>query len=153
MQEIGVLLQPSYNNWPTFLRKMERGQCQLYRLGWIADYPDAENFLQLFYGENVSPGPNHSNYSNAEFDSLYKKVRVMQDGEERTDLYRKMAAIIVEDCPWIFTDHPMSYGLHHHWLMNYKPHDFPYGMMKYRSVDAVERARWKHEYGGKHWQD
>ena len=52
MDEIGVVLKPSYNNWPTFLDKMDRRQAQMFRLGWVADYPDAENFLQLFYSPN-----------------------------------------------------------------------------------------------------
>jgi ABC-type transport system substrate-binding protein len=135
MEKIGIVIEPVYNNWPAFLDRLERRQVQLYRLGWVADYPDAENFLQLFYGPNSSPGPNHSNYVNREFDELYEKVRVMSDCEERTALYRRMADIVVEDCPWIFEQHPLSYSLHHSWLKNYKPHDFPYGMNKYYKIE------------------
>jgi oligopeptide transport system substrate-binding protein len=147
MEKIGVQIAPIYNNWPTFLARLERRQAQMFRLGWVADYPDAENFLQLFYGPNCSPGPNHSNYRNAEFDKLYEQVRVMNDSPERTALYRKMADIVTADCPWIYEQHPLAYGLHHHWLKNYKPHDFPYGMNKYHAVDFIERARWKEERG------
>jgi ABC-type transport system substrate-binding protein len=149
MERIGVVLRPSYNNWPTFLEKMERRQMQLFSLGWVADYPDAENFLQLFYGPNHSPGPNHCNYQNAEFDVLYEKARVMQDTPERSELYRKMAEIVVEDCPWIFTSNPLAYGLHHEWIRNYKYHDFPYGMAKYYKIDVEARDEWKKEYGKK----
>lgn len=152
MRKIGVTLKPSYNNWPTFLGKMERRQCQIYRLGWVADYPDAENFLQLFYGPNSSPGPNHSNYVNEEFDRLYREVRVMEDSPERTALYERMAAIVIEDAPWIFMHHPMAYGLHHHWVQNYKPHDFPYGLMKYRKLDIEARERWKETHGRSDWR-
>ncbi len=152
-REIGVLLEASYNNWPTFLQKMERRQCQLYRLGWIADYPDAENFLQLFYGPNSSPGPNHSNYESPEIDKLYEMIRTMNDTHERTAIYRKMADIVEEDAPWIFTDHPMSFGLHHSWVKNYKHHDFPYGMTKYRKLDLVMREEWQRNYGKKHWRE
>jgi oligopeptide transport system substrate-binding protein len=135
IKQVGVIVNPSYNNWPSFLQKMERRQCQLYWLGWVADYPDAENFLQLFVGRNSSPGPNHSNYVNPEFDKLYDQIRTMADGPERTLVYQTMSHIIEEDCPWIFMHHPVAYGLHHAWLRNYKPHDFPYGMGKYRTVD------------------
>ena len=151
-REIGVVLEASYNNWPTFLQKMERMQCQLYRLGWVADYPDAENFLQLFYGPNSSPGPNHSNYVNPKFDRLYEKIRTMSDSQERTGLYRKMADIVIEDAPWIFTDHPMSFSLRHCWLENYKHHDFPYGMTMYRKIDLEKRRAWKENYGDRHWR-
>jgi len=152
MRKIGVALVPSYNNWPTFLSKMERRQCQMYRLGWVADYPDAENFLQLFYGPNSSPSPNHSNYVNPEFDSLYEKIRVMPDSSERNKLYRMMADIVVEDCPWIFMHHPMDYSLQHRWVRNYKFHDFPYGMIKYRRVDAADRGKWQKQFEGVHWR-
>ncbi len=135
MDQIGIKINPSYNNWPAFLAKMDRKQAQMYRLGWVADYPDAENFLQLFYGPNSSPGPNHSNYVNPAFDRLYEKIRTMQDGPERTALYSQMADIVIEDCPWIFTSTPVSFGLHHPWVKNYKHHDFPYGMVKYYKID------------------
>ena len=46
--KIGINLQPSYNTWPSFIEKLNRRQAQLYQLGWVADYPDPENFLQLF---------------------------------------------------------------------------------------------------------
>jgi ABC-type transport system substrate-binding protein len=149
MDKIGIQIVPVYNNWPTFLSRLERRQAQLFRLGWVADYPDAENFLQLFYGPNSSPGPNHCNYANKSFDALYEKVRVMADTPERTALYMQMAGIVVEDCPWIFEQHPLSYGLHHQWLKNYKPHDFPYGMNKYHAVDYIQREQWKKEHGMK----
>lgn len=147
MEKIGVQITPVYNNWPTFLARLERKQAQMFRLGWVADYPDAENFLQLFYGPNSSPGPNHCNYRNKKFDELYERARVMRDSPERTALYRQMAAIVVEDCPWLFEQHPLAYGLHHHWLKNYKPHDFPYGMNKYHKVDYKAREQWKQEHG------
>jgi oligopeptide transport system substrate-binding protein len=143
MEKIGVRIEPSYSNWPTFLDKMDRRQCQLYRLGWVSDYPDAENFLQLFYGPNSSPGPNHSNYSNPEFDRLYETVRVMPDTPERTALYRKMADIAVEDAPWLCLAYPLSFGLQHGWMKNYKPHDYPYGMSKYYDLDPAARRAWR----------
>ena len=147
MDRIGIQIVPIYNNWPTFLSRMERRQAQMFRLGWVADYPDAENFLQLFFGPNSSPGPNHCNYANKSFDALYEKARIMADSPERTALYRQMAGIVVEDCPWIFEQHPLSYGLHHRWLKNYKPHDFPYGMNKYHAVDYIQREQWQKERG------
>ncbi|NLB56305.1 MAG: hypothetical protein GX811_11180 [Lentisphaerae bacterium] len=142
-RKLGVIVNPGYNNWPSFLDKLSRNQCQMFQLGWVADYPDAENFLQLFYGPNSSPGPNHSVYKNTEVDELYERVRVMKDSAERTELYKQMAELVIEDCPWIFMYTPMAYGLHHSWVQNYKPHDFPYGMLKYRKIDVERRSNWK----------
>jgi ABC-type transport system substrate-binding protein len=146
-QKVGIVLKAQYNTWPAFIEKMNRRQAQLFQLGWVADYPDAENFLQLFYSKNESPGPNHSNYRNARFDALYEQIRTMQDSPERTALYEEMANIIVEDCPWIFMYQPMDFGLVHSWVENYVPHDFPYGMGKYRRVNEAARREWIDRYG------
>lgn len=146
-QKIGIVLKASYNTWPSFIEKMNRRQSQMFRLGWVADYPDAENFLQLFYSKNESPGPNHANYRNAEIDRLYEQIRTMQDTPERTAIYEKMAGIIIEDCPWIYMFQPMSYALKHSWIENYEPHDFPYGMGKYRRLNNGTREQWFKSYG------
>jgi ABC-type transport system substrate-binding protein len=134
MNKIGVRLVPSYNNKPTLFRKIERRDAQMFRLSWFADYPDAENFLQLFYSPNASPGPNRVNYGNPEFDRLYEQARTMQDSPERTALYRQMGQMIINDAPWIFMHHTVDYTLYHPWLENYVPHDFPYGMEKYYRI-------------------
>jgi ABC-type transport system substrate-binding protein len=128
---IGVSVSPSYNSTPTFFKKIERREAQMFRLGWYADYPDAENFLQLFYAPNSSPGPNRANYANPEFDRLFEQARAMTDTPERADLYRRMDAIVVADAPWIFLHHPVDHTLYHERLEGYIPHDFPYGMEKH----------------------
>ncbi len=143
MEQAGVVIVPSYNNRPAFFEKLERRQAQMFSLSWIADYPDAENFLQLFYSRNASPGPNRANYVNPEFDQLYEQARSLPDGPARTELYRQMADQVVEDAPWIFTANPLAYVLHQPWLKNYKYHDFPYGLHKYYRVEDSERSAWK----------
>ncbi len=145
--KIGVVLKASYNNWPAFLDKMDRRQAQLFQLGWVADYPDAENFLQLFYGANTSPGPNHSNYVNPEFDKLYDQLRVMLPGTEKDRICEQMADMVIEDCPWIFMYQPMEFAVIHDWLKNFSLHDFPYTMVKYRRVDNQTWDEWKAKHG------
>lgn len=66
--------------------------------GWGLDYPDAENTLQLFYGPNGSPGSNDANYRNPEYDRLYEQASVMLPSPQRTELYRKMNRMVVDDC-------------------------------------------------------
>jgi ABC-type transport system substrate-binding protein len=143
----GVVLKSSYNNWPAFLGKMDRRQAQLFQLGWVADYPDPENFLQLFYGANTSPGPNHSNYVNPEFDKLYEQMRIMLPGPEKDRICERMADIVIEDCPWIFMYQPKEFAVVHNWLKNYSLHDFPYTMVKYRRVDNQAWDEWKAKHG------
>jgi len=142
-KEAGLDVEIDYMDWPTFQNKVKTKSAQMFALGWIADYPDAENFLQLFYSRNASPGPNNFNYSNPEFDSIYEQIAVMPDSDERTRLYRKAERIVVEDCPAVFLMHGVAYVLHHDWLYNYKPHAFGYGLSKYRRIDNTKRLAYK----------
>jgi len=136
MEAIGVKLKVNSYSWPQFTEAVKNKKAQLWDQAWLADYPDAENFLQLFYSKNATPGPNDSNYSNPEYDRLYEKALTLSDGPERTDLYQKMVAIVVEDCPWIFGSHRLSYVLTQPWLKNYKPNDFDHGRWKYYRVET-----------------
>jgi ABC-type transport system substrate-binding protein len=131
LQRVGIELNPQYQLFPAFMRKLSARETQLFRLRWIGDYPDAENFLQLFYGRNISPGPNHSNYINPAFDRLYEQACTTTDEAARFALYRQMQAILREDCPWLFLHVLRTYSLRPERLRNYRPHDFPYGMEKY----------------------
>jgi ABC-type transport system substrate-binding protein len=135
MGRIGIQIVASYNNGPAFYEKLERRQAPMFFLSWIGDYPDAENFLQLFYGPNASPGPNRCNYRNPEFDALYDRIRVMPDSPERTGLYRDMAEIVVEDCPWIFAYQYLNVALRRPGFGNFTLHAFPYGAEKYYRLD------------------
>ncbi len=65
---------------------------------WGLDFPDAENTLQLYYGPNGSPGSNDSNYRNDEYDRLYETAAVMSPSPERTEIYRRMNQMTVDDC-------------------------------------------------------
>jgi oligopeptide transport system substrate-binding protein len=138
MERIGIVIRPSMNNWPTLLKKIEQKRAQMFLLSWLADYPDPENFLQLFYGPNETPGANRTNYRNARFDEIYEKAARLPDGPGRRALYASMERIVMEDCPWLFLHHSMQFSLRQPWVRNYKPHDFPYGMMKYYSIDDRE---------------
>ena len=129
--KIGIELTPQYQNWPTFLKRVSNRQAQLFRVTWVGDYPDAENFIQLFYSHNVSPGPNRANYVNPKVDALYEKACLTLDDTERNALWQEAQTLIREDCPWIFLHHPTVNTLTHSRLMGFTPSDFPYGTEKY----------------------
>ncbi len=137
MAAIGVQVKFNTYSWPEFQAAIKNRKGQMWGFAWGADYPDAENFLQLFYSKNTSPGPNDSNYSNPEFDRLYEKSLTLADSPERTALYVKMAQMVVEDCPWIMGVHRLNYGLTQKWLKNYKYHDIQHGIAKYLRVDPA----------------
>ena len=141
MRQIGIDITVVYNTWPAFLEKLKERKTQLFTIGWVADYPDAENFMQLFYGPNSSPGANASNYNNPEYNRLYEQIRIMNQGPERTKIIRRMVDILVEDCPWIFQYHLQPIGLYYRWLKNVKYHDFGYNLRKYRNVDVELRKQ------------
>lgn len=128
---IGIELKAEYHNWPAFLRKINRRESQMFRIAWVGDYPDSENFLQLFYGPNAAPGPNRCNYSNPEFDRLFEEAVAEGDESKRLALYSRLDSIVREDCPWIFLSYPRNYSLLRSRILNYIQHDFPYGMEKY----------------------
>ncbi len=137
---VGLNVEMEYMDWPTYLEKVATKSAQMFSSGWIADYPDAENFLQLFNSKNISPGANNFNYVNPEFDKLYERFAVMSDSPERTELYRQAERMVLDDYPAAFLVHDVAYVLYHHWYKNYKPHAFAYNLSKYRRIDLAERA-------------
>jgi ABC-type transport system substrate-binding protein len=140
---VGLDVEMDYMDWPTFQQKVKTKSVQMFSLGWIGYIPDTENFLQVFYSKNVSPGTNNFNYVNPEFDSIYEQISVMPDCSERTELYRKAEKIVIDDCLAVFINHRVAYVLHHDWVGNYKPHVFQYGLAKYRRIDTEKRKAYK----------
>ena len=130
-EKIGVRLEPQFMTWAAYLKAVSDGHVSLFMLGWVGDYPDAENFLQLFHSKNVSPGANHSNYVNPEFDRLYDAAMAAKTPAERDAFWKKAQEIVREDCPWIFLNFPKAHALAWNRLKNYIPTDFPYGTEKY----------------------
>lgn len=134
LRAIGVELVVQQLSFAEYLRREHDGLTQVFWAGWVIDYPDAQNFLQLFYSPNKCPGVNATNYENPSFDKLYEKITVMQDSPERTALYEQMAEMVMEDCPWAMLTYPLTYGLYQPWFQNYKPHAFRYANWKYYKV-------------------
>ena len=138
MATIGIKIVPVLNNWPNFLKKSAQGEMQLYYVSWVADYPDAENFLQLFYGPNAG-SCNRSFFHDPEFDKMFGEIKSMSDTPERTAKYAAMAKYLVERCPWIFSHYPVSYRVLRRWVENYHSHDFCFSRWKYLDVDVEKR--------------
>lgn len=141
--QIGVKINIASFSWPQFTERLREKKAQLWGIAWTADYPDAENFLQLLYGKNVSPGPNAANYVNKEFDELYNKASLMPPGPERTRIYQQMRDKVVEDMPWIPNAHRLAYTTQHGWISNLKSNETILGTFKYLRVDTAKKAALK----------
>ncbi|SRX55744.1 ABC transporter substrate-binding protein [Aequorivita sp. CIP111184] len=94
---------------PSTLRQMKSsGELDIFRASWIADYPDAENYLSLFYSPNFAPdGPNYMHFNSPVFDSIYEKSLTISDISERKILYSKMDSVVIEAAPIV----PLFYDM------------------------------------------
>lgn len=139
MAQIGIKIKISGNTWPELQNKINNKTAQMYGMAWGADYPDAENFLQLLYGPNKAPGSNGANYNNPEFNALFKEASLMQDTPIRTAAYEKLNRMVAEDVPWIFGVHRMTFTMTQSWLKNFKNIEFDAGQEKYLRVDLDKK--------------
>lgn len=141
MAELGIKIKVNVNTWPELVKKVHNNQHQLYPMGWLGDYPDAQNFLSLLYCPNKNPGSNGANYCNPEFDKLFEKANLLQDSPERTALYEKMNAIAADDVPWLFALHRTRHYVRQGWVKNYKYMEFNHTQFQYLDVDTEQKAK------------
>jgi peptide/nickel transport system substrate-binding protein len=80
------------------LEQTAKSQAPFFRASWIADYPDAENYLSVFYGKNPAP-PNYTRYHNPAYDRLYEAALTVTDDSARQVLYRRLDQMIIDDAP------------------------------------------------------
>lgn len=142
--KIGIQLEVRATDYNRFQDKMNRGAAQIYYWGWVADYPDPENFLFLLYGPNSKAlgagGENASNYRNAAYDALFEKMRMLPPGKEKQALIDEMIRLVQKDAPWSFGYVPKQAVALHHWVRNAKPSQTIRDTAQYLKVDAQERT-------------
>lgn len=141
---IHVGLEVRATDYNRFQDKMSHGTTQMFMWGWVADYPDPENFLFLLYGPNAKAahgGENAANYSNPEFDRLFERMRLLDDGPEKDRIVHRMVAIVQADAPWMFGFYPKSGGAYQHWVGNAKPTQMVRDALQYYRLDPAEREK------------
>jgi ABC-type transport system substrate-binding protein len=138
---IGVKVDVAYCDYPVLRNKIDNKAVQTFMSGWHSDYPDSENFLQLFYSPNITKGTNDTNYSNPEFDRLYEQAAALPDSPRRMELYVTMMRMVCQDCPVLPLGEPQTFLLMHDWVHNVKANPFGYGYVKYRRIDDDRRRR------------
>ncbi len=134
LRQIGINVEIIINTFPGFLDKARKGELQFWQGGWVMDYPDSENVLQLLSTQNLPPGSNYSNYSNPEFDRLFKEAREIEDGKRKFELMKKMEDMVNAELPWAMQYYSRNYILSHKYLKNFMYSDIIYNHIKYLKI-------------------
>jgi len=146
--KLGIQLNIRSTTYNRFQEKVRTGKAQLFSWGWLADYPDPENFLFLLYGKNGKlnyGGENAVNYENKEFDRLFDQMENMPNGPERQAIIDQMLEILQSDSPWIWGFHPMAFALSHSWVRDAKPNQMSNNSLKYARGDPSKRLEYQRE--------
>ncbi len=114
LEQIGLKLEIEVVPKNLLLQQTAASQAEFFRGSWIADYPDAENYLSVFFGRNPAP-PNYTRFKNPQFDLWYEKAVAESDSRKRYELYRKMDSLIMEEAPIV----PLWYDEVIHLVQNY----------------------------------
>ena len=117
-KNLGIRTEFQQTEFATFLKDLNKRRFQMFDIGWIADYPDPENFLDiLFYSDSSN---NHTNYNNPAVDALLEQARVESDETLRFSIYNEVEQTILDDAPWI----PLWYSGERYLLVKPNVHDF-----------------------------
>jgi len=152
--KLGVQLEIRATDFNQYQEKTLRGKHQIFFGGWVADYPDAENFLFLLYGPNAKSkheGENVANYESPAFDKRFKQLQLLDDGPAKQKVIDEMVAIVREDAPWMFGYHPYAAGAYAPWVFNGKPGVMGRDMVRYHRIDPAMRAARQHEWNRPVW--
>ncbi len=98
LEEVGIPVQVEVIQKSLLLEQTAKSQALFFRGSWIADYPDAENYMAMFYSKNPAP-PNYTRYKNPAFDVLYEKALLENNDSIRYQLYREMDQMVINDAP------------------------------------------------------
>src|SRR5215211_4130989 len=134
MRDVGIRSEAVAVQFGDLLKDKKVANYVTAQSAWTADYPDAQNFLQLLYGPN-SGQSNESEFRLAEYDRLYEKSIAVPDSPERNQLYREMNRLILAYAPWRCGVHRIYNHLQYPWVKGYKKHPILYTNYKYLDID------------------
>jgi oligopeptide transport system substrate-binding protein len=116
-----------------FLRDIDESNFSMFSLGWIADYPDPQNFLDIKL-RSTSPN-NETKYSNPEVDDLLDQALNEEDETKRNELYQEAELLIVEDAPWLPLYHSKTSALIKPYVEGYELPPFVIPTLRYVSIE------------------
>ncbi len=104
---LGVEVSIAQSEAASFFEDLDRGRLQMFDIGWIMDYPDPEDIIDLLF--HSTSRQNNTKYKNPQFDTLVEQARIEQDATKRVQLYQQAEQILIQDMPWI----PLYFGRDH----------------------------------------
>jgi len=137
-ESIGIRLAIDKGKFSDQVKAALACQHQLWSYGWIADYPDGDNFMQLLYGLNISQS-NVACYASPDYDALYRESQRMPDSAERTLLFERMARQFEADTPWLLGVANYRNMLARPRVIGYKAHPILQGEWIYVDIDSKMR--------------
>lgn len=120
LQQIGIKVEVEAIQKSLLLEQTSKSQALFFRGSWIADYPDAENYLGVFYGKNPAP-PNYTRYKNPVYDALYEKAIAEKNDTIRYSIYQQMDQLIINDAPVVPLWYDIAIHLVHTNIINFEP--------------------------------
>jgi ABC-type transport system substrate-binding protein len=102
LEKIGIKATVNVIPASTLRELRSKGELPIFRASWIADYPDAENYLSLFYSKNFTPnGPNYTHFKHPQFDEWYEEALRETEASKRAKLYTKMDSLLISQAPLV----------------------------------------------------
>jgi ABC-type transport system substrate-binding protein len=141
--KLNVQIEIRNTDYNRFQDKMRKGSAQFFFWGWLADYPDPENFLFLLYGPNSKAkfdGENSGNFAHPEYDQLFDRMKDLEDTPERAAMIARMIEIMQEEMPMLFGWSEEFGGAYHQWVGNGKPSNIIRDNLPYLKIDAGLRT-------------
>ncbi|MEQ9262077.1 MAG: ABC transporter substrate-binding protein [Owenweeksia sp.] len=100
LSSLGIRLQVEVTPPSTLRQAMATSKVPFFRASWIGDYPDAENYLSLFYSKNWAPnGPNYTHFKNEQYDRWYREATSQTNDSLRIRLYQRMDSLVIAEAP------------------------------------------------------
>ncbi len=135
LQQVGIKIQVEVIQKSLLLEETAKSDALFFRGSWIADYPDAENYLSVFYGKNPAP-PNYTRYKNAAFDKLYEQSLSEKNDSARIKINQHADQLMIKDAPVV----PLWYDMVIHLVQPYVKNLIPnsLNLLELRKVRLVD---------------
>jgi len=135
LRQIGIQINVEVVQKSLLLEQTAKSEALFFRGSWIGDYPDAENFLSVFYGKNPAP-PNYTRYNNPKFDRLYEAALSEKNDSLRDKIYQQADQLMIKDAPVVPLWYDMVIRLVQPYVKNFTPNSL--NLLELRRVKLEE---------------